>query len=342
MENAYRVAVHNQTETAEARRVAMRLAQDLSFDETDAGSVGLVVTEAAKNLLKHAGGGEVILRAAHQNGAAAVEMLALDSGPGIADLARSFEDGYSTAGTPGTGLGAISRLSNFHEVYSRPSQGTALLVRVRRRNGVSHAREGAAEPFRVGAVSVPMRGEEVCGDAWDFLQHKRGGVRLIVADGLGHGLLAADAARAAVDVSREYEAENGVALMERIHQALRSTRGAAVAIAEIDPRGEQVRYTGIGNIGAAVISQSGAVRRMVSHPGSAGHEVRKITEFYYPWTNDSVLLMHSDGLLNHWSLDRYPGLAQRHPALMAGILYRDFTRGRDDVTVAVVRQSAED
>jgi len=50
-----------------------------------------------------------------------------------------------------------------------------------------------------------------------------------------------------------------------------------------------------------------------------------------------MLVLHSDGLVSHWSLDAYPGLAARDPSLIAGILYRDFTRGRDDVTVVVAK-----
>jgi hypothetical protein len=50
--------------------------------------------------------------------------------------------------------------------------------------------------------------------------------------------------------------------------------------------------------------------------------------------------MHSDGLLTNWSLDAYPGLLTRHPALIAGVMYRDFRRGRDDVTVLAVRRAA--
>jgi anti-sigma regulatory factor (Ser/Thr protein kinase) len=338
LENAYCVGVHNQTQTAEARRAAMRLASDLAFDETETGNVGLVATEAARNILKHAGGGELVIRALRYNGSAAVEMLAIDNGPGIADVGRSFQDGYSTAGTPGTGLGAISRLSTFHDIYSRPSQGTALLAQIWKRDAVPGETCVAGGRLRIGAVSVARAGEEVCGDAWDFMELRRGG-RLIVADGLGHGLLAADAARASIRASRDYARETGVALMQRIHEALRPTRGAAVAVAEIDCERRVVRYTGIGNISASIVAATGAVQHMVSHPGTAGHEVHRIAEFTYPWSSGSLLIMHSDGLVSRWSLDRYPGLALRHSSLIAGVLYRDCNRGRDDATVVVAQET---
>jgi hypothetical protein len=192
----------------------------------------------------------------------------------------------------------------------------------------------------VGAVSVPKPGQAVNGDAWLF--HESAGVgRVLMADGLGHGLLAADAARAAVRVARQHPAETPSGLMARIHEALRPTRGAAVAIADIDPGGSVVRYTGLGNISASIQSPAAPVRHAVSHPGTVGHEVRKIAEFTYPWERGSVLVMHSDGLISHWSLDRYPGVLSRHPGLIAAVLYRDFIRGRDDATVAVVRESGE-
>jgi hypothetical protein len=51
-----------------------------------------------------------------------------------------------------------------------------------------------------------------------------------------------------------------------------------------------------------------------------------------------LLVMHSDGLATHWNLDQYPGLVGRRPSLIAGVLYRDFARGRDDVTVVVAKK----
>jgi hypothetical protein len=56
----------------------------------------------------------------------------------------------------------------------------------------------------------------------------------------------------------------------------------------------------------------------------------------HAWPEHGLLVMHSDGLTGRWTLDRYPGLLVRHPALVAAVLYKDFLRGRDDATVVVV------
>jgi anti-sigma regulatory factor (Ser/Thr protein kinase) len=330
------IGIHEQTDVAGVRRVAMRLASGLSFDDVSAGNVALVVTEAAKNLLKHAGGGQVILRRLEFSGAAGIELLALDKGPGIADPGRCFRDGYSTAGTPGTGLGAIARLSHVHEIYSRPGQGTMLMAQVWK-NG---ARRMGTIPgrFSVGGVSVELHGEVECGDGWISQECGRG-VRITVADGLGHGTLAAEAARLAIRTALEQPEDAPPALLERIHGALRATRGAAVAVAEIDVQARIVRFAGIGNIGAAILPESDPMRRLVSHAGTAGLNTPKIREFTYPWDSGSLLLMYSDGLQTHWSFDAYPGLVERHPSVIAGVLYRDYARGRDDATVVVAREA---
>ena len=331
------IGIQEQTDVAEARRAAVDLVSRLSFDEVSAGNVSLVVTEAAKNILKHAGCGQVILRSLERAGAAGIEILALDKGPGIADPGRCFDDGYSTAGTPGTGLGAIARLATKHDVYSLPGQGTVLMAQVWK-GGRSSGQPVSARRFCIGGVGIAMAGEEECGDDWIFQESARG-ARMTVADGLGHGENAAIAARAAIRTAREHVSESAHSLLERIHPALRSTRGAAVAVAEIDPAAQVVRYAGVGNIAAALVSGSGLMRRMVSLAGTAGLEVRKMVEFTYPWEPGSVLLMHSDGLQTHWSFDSYPGLLNRHPSLIAAVLYRDHARGRDDATVVEAREA---
>ena len=96
-------------------------------------------------------------------------------------------------------------------------------------------------------------------------------------------------------------------------------------------------FAGIGNIGGAV-SLPGRQKNVVSLGGTMGHVVPKLREFAYEWPPEALLILHSDGLGTKWSIDDYRGLAGRDPTLVAGVLYRDHARGRDDVTVVVVRR----
>src|SRR5262249_38118849 len=124
-----------------------------------------------------------------------------------------------------------------------------------------------------------------------------------------------------------------------MHRAARHTRGAAATVASFEPRARMVSVAGIGNVAAAIV-EAATVRRAVSLGGILGHDVRSFREYRYPWIDDALLVMHSDGLTSHWSLDAYPGLRQRSPAVAAAVLYRDFQRGRDDVTVVVGKVAA--
>ena len=99
-----------------------------------------------------------------------------------------------------------------------------------------------------------------------------------------------------------------------------------------------IKFVGIGNIIAAV-HQNGTCRTMVSQNGIVGHHVRRITKCQYPWSPESMLVMCSDGINTHWNVNSYPGLASRDPSLIATMLYRDFTRGRDDTTVMVLKMA---
>ena len=125
--------------------------------------------------------------------------------------------------------------------------------------------------------------------------------------------------------------------VEAIHAALRSTRGAAVGVAAIDLGTRTVSFAGLGNI-AAVLVGAGVIRRLVSQNGTAGQAARRIDEFQYPWPDRGMLVMHSDGLGTPRDLDVFPGLGERHPVLVAGVLYRELARGHDDVSVVVARE----
>jgi hypothetical protein len=125
-------------------------------------------------------------------------------------------------------------------------------------------------------------------------------------------------------------------LLERLHEGLRSTRGAAVAATQLDLERRVVSFAGIGNVSGTILNHTR--RSLASYNGILGHEVRRVRQFEYPWPDEALLVLHTDGLISHWSLDAYPGLSARHPSLIAGILYRDFKRDRDDVTVVVARE----
>ena len=332
------------SQVAEARRAVTTLAQKLGFTEAEVGKVAIVMTEAATNLVKHTGGGQLLARSLSQAGQLGLEILALDQGPGLANVGQALSDGYSTAGSAGTGLGAIIRLSAVFDIHSLPAKGTALLAQLYKQSnppgsGINAplAGSGALSPFEIGGVCLPKPGQEAYGDNWMATQ--RNDVCLImVADGLGHGLEAATASLTVIKLlAAKQISPHPAAIIEAAHDALFHTRGAALAVAELDLTRLVVKFAGVGNI-AGVLLTTGPTRHLASHNGIVGHQIRKIQEFKYPWSADSVLVMHSDGLATHWQLDAYPGLIARHPSLIAGVLYRDFSRGNDDVSVVVVKQ----
>jgi anti-sigma regulatory factor (Ser/Thr protein kinase) len=329
LDSSVTVTVAEPSQVGEARRRAVALAESLGFGPTQAGNVAVVVTEAATNLVKHTTGGLLALRAV-EGPTPTVEVLALDRGPGMADVQRCLEDGYSTAGSPGNGLGAIRRLAALFDVHSRPGVGSAVLAQL------SAGPPGGAEQVEIGAVCLPFPGEEQCGDAW-AISHEPDRCLLLVVDGLGHGPLATTAAREAVRIFEANIDRRPAEILQLAHPALRPTRGAAVAVAEIALDSRQVRFAGVGNIAGRIIQPNGTSRGLVSHNGTLGHQLHSVGEFTYPWPEGAVLVLHSDGLQTQWGLDRYPGLLGQHPGLIAGVLYRDFGRKNDDATVVVAR-----
>ncbi len=159
----------------------------------------------------------------------------------------------------------------------------------------------------------------------------------MVADGLGHGLSAHEAAAAATDVFNHLHEESPSRVVGEVHASLRATRGAAVAMLAVDTDRRVGHYCGLGNIGAVVLPAAGSRQGMISQNGTAGHAASRINEFSYPIPAESIVVMFSDGLTSHWDLASYPGLQTRHPTLIAAVLYRDFGRRRDDVTVVVAK-----
>ncbi|MBN9246987.1 MAG: ATP-binding protein [Hyphomicrobium sp.] len=335
------VAVTESSQVAEARRVSVDLARRHGFDDEAAGRVAIVATELATNLVKHGGGG-IILSSSFddQNGTQGVELIAIDKGPGMANVRSSLDDGVSTAGTAGNGLGAIRRQSYAFEIFSQRGHGTVIVSRLLAK--MAHGRNSNGQLPAWGAVSVPMPGETVCGDAWAIRSDSTSRTVMVV-DGLGHGPDAAKVATEAIRLFDKYWRSGPAETLKSLHAGLRATRGGAVAIARIEPVSKRVVYAGVGNIVGVIAAGNGQIKRMLSYNGTIGHNARHFQEIVYPIedTASAEIILHSDGLSSSWSFDTYPGLITQHPAMLAAVLYRDFARGRDDATIVVTKGACE-
>jgi len=321
MEDASRVG--------EARRHGAQLAHECGLDDVAAGRLALVVTELATNLVRHADRGRLLLSA--RPGGSVVEIIAIDEGPGIADIERSLGDGFSTGGTPGTGLGAVRRLARQFDLHSSAPGGTVIVARVGADDGPE-----PAHAVCTGAVSLSAPGERVCGDGWGFAL--QGDVAaMVVADGLGHGPDAAEAAAAALEAFAEDPLASPRVLLERTHRRLRSTRGAAVMLLQADAAAGVVRCAGAGNVVGRIVSGV-TDRTLLSQHGTAGVTIRTPEETTLPWPEHALLVVCSDGIETRWKADAIAPVLGRDPALAAALLMRDHCRGRDDATVAVLRR----
>jgi anti-sigma regulatory factor (Ser/Thr protein kinase) len=324
-----RLPVEDKSQVGEARRAAVPFSRVARLSEVEAGRVALIVNELGTNLVKHAGGGELIVRELASDGHSGVEVLAIDRGRGM-NLDRAVQDGHSTAGTRGEGLGAVLRAAHEFDGWS-DAKGTVLLARV-------WAGGHRATAFDVGGICLPLAGESESGDGWAW-RSKKATARLLVVDGLGHGPIAARAAAVASEVFSQGERLPGPeAIVHSLHAGLRPTRGAAVGVAELDLISRLVRFCGVGNVAATLETPGERARGLLSHNGIAGQEARRIQEIAVPWPANGALVMHSDGIQTQWKIEAYSGLQSRRASVIAGVLYRDFRRKTDDATVVVVKE----
>jgi anti-sigma regulatory factor (Ser/Thr protein kinase) len=320
------VAVTDTSSVGEVRRTALTAAHRLGFDETRSGELALLATEASRNVLVHGGGGEVVISGINDTIGPVARILAIDRGGGIANIAEAMSDGYSTAGTMGGGMGAMKRMATTLEIFTGRT-GTVILLEL--------GKHTPKEMLQIAGLAVPHPGERLCGDSW-YCHHTPDRTLAIIADGLGHGWGASEAAQEAIATFRQRVDLAPGQILGYIHDALRKTRGAVAAVAEIRPKEQVLIYAGVGNI-SGVLLAGGSSRSLVSHNGTLGMSAPKIQEFRSEWPPDAMLVLHSDGLQSRWDLSSYAGLASRHPAVIGGALLRDFRRQRDDTSIVVVK-----
>jgi anti-sigma regulatory factor (Ser/Thr protein kinase) len=309
------------------RRTAVGLATEAGLSAATVSNLAIVATELATNLARHAEQGAIMMRLRRSSDRIGFEITAIDHGPGMPDVVDSVRDGVSTAGSLGIGLGAVTRMADELHAYSRPGSGTVI---------VATLWDGVAPPAAwVAGASRPIPGEDVCGDGY-AARVVDGRRQIMLCDGLGHGPIAAIAARAAVTEFIVSPPGDPATVLERLHQRTRHTRGSVIAVAELDADRGVVRYAGIGNVSGTIVSATER-RAMVSLPGIVGQQRRDIREFTYRVAPGDLVIMHSDGLTDRWTLDAYPGLAVQAPVLIAATLLRDYAKRRDDASIVVAR-----
>ena len=324
-----------------ARRAAVSLGNAHGLEADAVGRLAIVVTEAATNILRHARRGVIVLRGLTAGATPAIEVLALDKGPGIPDVQRAMRDGYSTSGTAGQGLGAMQRLSQVFEVHSRRKTGTAVLARIGDAPISDRSPRPPSPDDRFGVICISLRGESECGDAWR-IRMARQQTYVLVVDGLGHGPNAATAAATVTATFPQFAGDSPEHALPTFDDALRGTRGAAVSLAVVDERARTVRFSGVGNVDGRVLTDD-ATEYLVPQNGIVGHTMPVLRPITVAWPVGARLVMYSDGINARWRMIAYPGLSRAHPALAAGVIYRDFANARDDATVLVLDgRTAED
>ncbi|MFC3349133.1 SpoIIE family protein phosphatase [Streptomyces echinoruber] len=366
MPRVWDVPVHDSTRVRDARVAVEDAAALAGLDEPRTATAALVATELATNLLKHAEGGQVLIDVVpppvppgqagdpEADRARMVQIAAVDHGPGIADLPAALRDGFSTTHSLGAGLGTCRRVADDFHLDSVPGRGTVALARIGvpvRRRAVSGVPPAAG--VRAGGVNVPFAGAEYSGDAWAWV---RAGERLtlMLADGLGHGPAAARASGAAARAVHRFAHLRPAELLRRLDEALRDTRGAAVAVAQVEEDGREsggegggvLRFAGIGNIGARLREGDGW-RPLLSRPGIVGvHRPATVAEEEVPWAADRLLILHSDGLPSRWTPPPAGRPTAADPAVVAAVTIRDASSSarpvRDDTTVAVLTPNPPD
>lgn len=320
--DGFAIHVTDRSRIGEARRLARGLAEAARLTDARQEEVAIVASELAANLVDHAPGGWFIA----QRLGGAVDLYAIDRGPGMTDIEQCFVDGFSTTGTSGIGLGAIRRLSVQHAVDTRPDAGT-----------VFFARCGVLPDFGVGigAATRPYPGQRRNGDGWS-IDRVGAIVRVVVLDGLGHGPSAADAADAGLAALDGCPITEPIELLAHLDHALAATRGAAATIICLDLATGTAALAGIGNVGAVLYDGDQSIT-CVPRFGVLGSQSRLAGARSQPatWTPNSSLVIHTDGVSEKWRTGKRRAI-RRPPGVLAGRLMRDHARRSDDATVVVV------
>lgn len=320
------IAMLDEASLTLARERIRTVALAQSFDREAVETLALVATEVGRNQLIHSRLGRLSVQPIERDGVPGVELVAADRGEGLADPATAFAGTPRTAGSLGVGLASVRGAAHELDVDVRLGAGTCIRVRTFARP-VRRGRE-------VGLLVRAARGEVTSGDD-AVVVRSPGGLRVVVADGLGHGAAArADAASTVEALSGEGSPD---AVLAELHGALGRRRGSAVAVVEIDEATRSARMVGVGNVDVLRVHLQG-VSRFTGEPGALGitGQRLRLRPQAFPFEPRDLLVVHTDGLTSRTTLDARAASSREHPVVVAQRLLASFGRDHDDATVLVV------
>jgi len=315
------------------KREIHNLVTGAGFTERKIGEIDIVVAEIGTNLVNHGGGGEVLVKLIEDDGNQGVEILAVDKGPGMADVSRMIIDGVSTKNTLGQGLGAIKRLSDHFQVYSLPNWGTVVLSRIFNEAQPLYKRKPA---FEIRSLLVPKPNEKYCGDGC-YASFDRDKLIVFLGDGLGHGPHAEKAVVTAMESLKTRPSDNAVAIIRHMHENVKKTRGLVGTVGILDIPGKMWSLCGVGNIHTKLTSHSNQYGYM-PYNGIIGMNIpTSLKEREFPYEPGQYLLFCSDGIKSRIDLARHNTIQRCDPSVIAAVIYNEFARHTDDAGIVVCK-----
>ncbi len=128
MENEISVPIRLESDIVIARQKGRMMATHLGFSSSELTTIATAISELARNIVDYAGIGEIKLSLVHQKGKKGITVIARDAGPGIGDIAKAMQDGYSTGIGLGLGLPGTRRLMDDFDIVSEVGKGTTVTV----------------------------------------------------------------------------------------------------------------------------------------------------------------------------------------------------------------------
>ena len=359
-ELARQVRVRSEGDITRAIVETSQVARSLGFDAPAVNKIATATSELARNIMKYAGTGEILIREAADDCGVGIEIVARDRGPGIADVDTAMEDHFSSSGTLGLGLPGVRRMMDDFEIQTEVGRGTTVTIRAwrtrrsarlhqsitdtadrveseRQAKDNSHSEGRAVDvgpEIDCAYVIRPCQGELVSGDAV-YVDRRSDHLLMVVIDALGHGPDAGRAARLAQSVLRDLKKASVMTLVQALHEALATTVGAAAGLCEIDIPTRTGQYCAVGNTVGRILGKRDL--RLHATAGILGSNLRSLRQDRFHLDPGDILVMYSDGISDRFSMEDYPQIGYQHARTIATNLLARFGKQHDDASCVVVR-----